>query len=136
MKHLITIVTLAAAVLAAPGRRRCGAPATYRCAADKKTMEVCDWDGLWKRLDPGCPSGTACEDDPYGSHIPYCMAVPAPPDGGHPPGHACSVHGQYTCFTDKTGHQGIQICDLSNQLQVVGMCPSYCSNISGLPYCF
>jgi len=85
-------------------------------------MEVCDWDGLWKPLDPGCLSGIACKDNPYGSYIPYCMAVPAPPDGGHPPGHTCSVYGQYTCFTDKTGHQGIWICDLSNQLQVETCC--------------
>jgi hypothetical protein len=99
-------------------------------------MEVCDWDGRWKRLDPGCPSGTACQDNPYGTNIPYCMAVPVPPDNHNPPGQTCSVKGKYTCFTDKTGHQGIQICDVSNKLQVVGMCPNYCSNISGIPYCF
>ena len=141
-----TLITLAVAVFGSPterlAARGCGTPATYRCAASKATIEVCDWDGAWKPLDPGCPSGTSCEDNPYGNNIPYCMAVPVTGGpGGNPGGNpggsgACTVASQYSCFTDTSGKPGIQICDLSLNLQVVGMCPNSCSYISGIPYCF
>jgi len=135
-------ILLAATAVASPAvasptervKRSCGSPGTYQCAPSLATMQVCDWDGNWKDLDPGCPSGTACEEDPFGTGIPYCMATQTPPSGTQ--GGTCSTPGQYSCFTDGSGQEGIQICDLSSQLQVVGMCPNYCAPIGGIPYCF
>jgi len=129
---------LAAVASASPAERlaarNCGAPSTYRCAADKSTMEVCDWDGNWKPLVPGCPAGTACSDNPFGNNIPYCVNVPV--GGGGPVGGSCTVASQYSCFVNAQGKPGIQICDLSYTLQTVGLCPNSCGYISGIPYCF
>jgi len=132
------VLALATAAFASPSERlaarSCGAPATYRCAPSKTTMEVCDWDGNWKPLVPGCPTGTSCADNPYGNNIPYCVAAPVT-NPVNPSG-SCTVPSQYSCFTDTSGKAGIQICDLSYKLQTVGLCPNYCAYIAGIPYCF
>lgn len=143
MKYTVIVAAVTAllgstSVFASPterAKRGCGAPGTYRCAASLATMEVCDWDGAWKPLNPGCPSGTACEENPFGNGIPYCIATPVTPPVT-PTGGSCSVQAQYSCFTDSAGKPGIQICDLSNTLKVVGMCPDHCAYIAGIPYCF
>jgi len=141
MKAISWLITLLPVVVASPvnttGRikRGCTNPGTYRCATDKTTMEVCDWDGTWKRLTPGCQAGTECQKNPYGNNIPYCVATPVNPTPT-PPGGNCNVIAQYTCFRDAHHRSGIQVCDLSNHLQTVGMCPNYCAYIAGIPYCF
>jgi len=134
------LLTLAAASTATPTnmKRGCGTPGVYRCAPALDTMEVCDFDGNWKRLDPGCPADTECQPNPFGNNIPYCM-VKGPGSsgpGGSPGGSvggSCSTAGQYSCTSD---YSAIQICDLSYVLELVGACPNYCANIAGIPYCF
>jgi len=116
-------------------KRTCTSPGTYRCAADHSTMEVCDLAGAWETLNPGCPSGTACEDNPFGTNIPYCMVKSNNSNGGQPSG-TCPVQNQFSCYTDaSSGQSGIKICDLSNNWQVVGACPGACGYIYGTPYC-
>jgi hypothetical protein len=113
----------------------CGTPGVYRCAPAKDTMEVCDFDGNWKRLDPGCPKDTECQPNPFGNNIPYCMVKTTNTGTGTPTGVGanCATAGQYTCTPDG---KSIQVCDVSKKNVLVGKCPKYCSYIAGIPYCF
>jgi hypothetical protein len=145
MKFILAILPLVTLAAAAPrgGHHNggtkppagCGTPGVYRCAAAKDTMEVCDFDGAWKRLDPGCPKDTECQPNPFGNNIPYCMVKTtgtgtATPSG---PGASCATPGKYTCTPNG---KAIQVCDVSKKNVLVGGCPNYCSYIAGIPYCF
>jgi len=119
-------------------RDACTTVASYRCHPDATTMDVCDWDYVWKPLSPGCPTGTSCVENAYGNNIPYCLLTPPVTGGGggSVPGAACTAVSQYSCYVDSAGLPGIQICDLSGHLQKVGGCPNSCNYIAGIPYCF
>ena len=47
---IFALLALTGAAFASPTKRNCATPGTYRCAPDFKSMEVCDFDGGWKRL--------------------------------------------------------------------------------------
>lgn len=140
MKFTTTaFLALASTALAAPQqtkRTACTAPGTYICAADRTTMEVCDFDGYYKRLSPGCPTGTSCSYPANGGGLPYCTNNPVPPPPVTPrDGESCGKVNEFTCFVNAQGKAGIRICDQQYKLQTVGLCPKRCDYIGGIPFC-
>jgi len=111
----------------------CGTVGAYQCTSDFLSMEVCDWDGVFKRLNPGCNPNEKCKDNAYGNNIPYCLSD-VPPKLGSEEGAPCTQPGSYVCNKATTA---ILVCDLSHTYRLNGAaCPNTCKVISGIPYCF